>query len=92
MDKSHMDKTQFIPLLPSDSLYPPFIFDQHQEAALDKIVTDLNYLLYVSFKQFWTTVLYNPTLKHCLSSVLSFLHRRWLNNYLSSKLPRDKFD
>lgn len=50
MDKTHMDKTEFIPLLPSESLYSPFLYDKYNEAALIKIVTDLNYLLYVEFK------------------------------------------
>jgi hypothetical protein len=34
MDKSHMDKTEYIPLLPSESMYPPFIFNSFSEAAL----------------------------------------------------------
>ena len=92
MDKSHMDKTNFIPLLPADSLYPPFSYEKYQEAALEKIVSDLNYLLYAPFKQFWTTLLYNPSLKHCISSLLSFMHRRWLNSYVNSKLSPEQFD
>lgn len=27
MDKTHMDKTKFIPLLPDESIYPPFIYN-----------------------------------------------------------------
>ena len=66
MDKSHMVKTQYIPLLDKDSLYEPFIYDKYQEAALRQILLDLNYLLYVPFKTFWATMLYNPYLKYCL--------------------------
>jgi hypothetical protein len=50
MDKSHMDKTEYLPLLPDEAIYPPFIYQAINEAALEKIVTDLNYLLYVNFK------------------------------------------
>ena len=84
MDKTHMDKTQFIPLLPSESLYPPFIYSDLNQAALEKLVTDLNYLLYVDFKTFWATILYNPTIKGALVSCISFMHRRWLNEYVYS--------
>jgi hypothetical protein len=91
MDKSHMDKTQFLPLIPKDCLYPPFTYDKFQEAALEKIVSDLNYLLYANFKQFWTTVLYNISLKHCLASLLSSMHRRWLNDYVATKLTPYQF-
>ena len=66
MDKSHMLKTQYIPLLDKDSLYNPFTYDKYQEAALRQILLDLNHLLYVPFKTFWATMLYNPYLKHCL--------------------------
>ena len=85
MDKTHMDRTEFTALLPTESLYPPFIHDANQQAALQKIVTDLNYLLYVNFKEFWSTLLYNPTIKGTLASVLSSMHRRWLNRYVNSK-------
>jgi hypothetical protein len=91
MDKSHMDRTEFIPLLAKESLYEPFIFQEDSEIALKKIVSDLNYLLYVDFKNFWATILYNPSLKNCLSTCLSFLHRRWMNNYRYSKETEDEF-
>ena len=91
MDKTHMDKTEFVPFVPDDSLYPPFIHSPMQAAAIQKITGDLNYLLYVNFKQFWTTLLYNPSLRHCLSSLLSFLHRRSLNQYLASRQSEEEF-
>lgn len=47
MDKSNMDFTEFIPLLPEDVLYPPFKISPDSTKALLKIVTDLNYLLYL---------------------------------------------
>lgn len=34
MDKTHMDMTEFIPLLPDESIYPPFIYKEINEAAL----------------------------------------------------------
>lgn len=34
MDKTHMDKTEYIPLLPAETMYPPFIFNSYAEAAL----------------------------------------------------------
>ena len=85
MDKTHMDKTEFIPLLPEESLYEPYIYNDINEAAVVKITLDLNYLLYVNFKEFWATVLYNPTLKRCLSSCLTNLNRRCMNRYEYSK-------
>lgn len=91
MDKSHMDRTEFIPMLNAESLYEPFIFSDASEVALKKIVTDLNYLLYTDFKTFWATVLYNPTLKNCLSTCLTFLHRKWMNNYRYSKGTEEEF-
>jgi hypothetical protein len=92
MDKTHMDKTEFVPLLPSEALYPPFIYAPNHLAALEKIASDLNHLLYLDFKAFWATLLYGPTLKPALASCLSFLHRRWLNAYLPSKQSDYDFD
>lgn len=66
-------------------MYEPFTFDKFNEAALKKIVTDLNHLLYIDFKTFWATILYNPSLKICLSTCLAYLHRRWMNAYRYSK-------
>ena len=86
-----MDRTEFIPLLIQDTMYEPFIYKEENEIALKKIVTDLNHLLYIDFKNFWATVLYNPSLKNCLSSCLSFLHRRWLNCYRFSKESEEEF-
>lgn len=31
MDKSHMDRTEFIPLLPTESLYFPFQYEKEGE-------------------------------------------------------------
>jgi hypothetical protein len=92
MDKSHMDRTDFIPLLATESLYAPFIYGETNEIAVKKIVTDLNYLLYTDFKNFWATVLYNPTLKNCLATCLAYLHRRWMNNYRYSQQTEDEFN
>ena len=89
MDKTHMDDTEFLPLLPSDSLYPPFGIDHVK--ILRKIVKDLNYLLYSGFKNFWATILYNPTLKNCLNTCLQFLHRNWLNIYYSDQSERREY-
>lgn len=86
-----MDRTEFIPLLATESLYEPFIFNDVSEVAVKKIVTDLNYLLYTDFKMFWATVLYNPSLKNCLASCLTYLHRRWMNNYRYSKESEEEF-
>ena len=79
MDKTHMDDTEFLPLLDKDSLYPPFVV--LDVVVLRKVVKDLNYLLYLDFKNFWATMLYNPSLKICLNSCLQYLHRGWLNEY-----------
>lgn len=78
MDKNHMDTTEFLPFLPVDSMYYPF---KAQEQAVRKILKDLNYLLYLDFKSFWATLLYNPSLKNSLTTCLQFFHRKWLNNY-----------
>lgn len=86
MDKTHMDNTEFLPFLPEDALYPPFGIDATR--ILRKIVKDLNYLLYLDFKNFWATLLYNPSLKNCLNSCLKFLHRGWLNLYYSDPEQR----
>lgn len=92
MDKSHMDRTEFIPFITNESLYEPFIYTEASVVAIKKITTDLNHLLYVEFKKFWATVLYNPSLKYCLSTCLSYLHRRWMNDYRYSNETDDKFD
>ena len=84
MDKTHMDATEFIPYLADDSLYPPY--KRINNVALKKIVQDLNYLLYVDFKTFWATVLYNPSLKICLCSCLQNMHRKSHNLYVSKEL------
>ena len=78
MDKTHMDSTQFISFVPSDSLYFPYAL---KPQPLRKMVMDLNYLLHLDFKNFWATILYNPSLKNCLTNNLKFLHRRCLNKY-----------
>jgi len=81
MDKSNMDFTEFLPLLPKDVLYPPFKIDSTSTKALLKILTDLNYLLYLDSKNFWATVTYNISFQHCLSSCLSQMSVRWMNKY-----------
>ena len=83
MDKSNMDFTEFIPLLASDMLVPPYtnIPDTTTKALL-KILTDMNYLLYLEPKNFWATVTYNISFQHCLSSCLSQLSCRWMNKYI----------
>ena len=34
-------------------------------------------------------MLYNPTVKHTIVSALTFLHRRWLNKSMASKLTEE---
>ena len=82
MDKSNMDFTDFIPLLPADVFYPPYNISLTSTKALLKILTDLNYLLYLEPKSFWATVTYNISFQHCLSSCLSQLSSRWMNKYI----------
>lgn len=79
MDKTHMDSTEFLSFVPADALYFPYALPGLH--ALKKMVTDLNYLLYLDFKSFWATILYNPSLKNCLTNCLKFFHRRCLNKY-----------
>jgi len=81
MDKSNMDFTEFIPLLPEDVLYPPFKISVNSAKALLKIVTDMNYLLYLEPKNFWATVTYNISFNRCLSSCLSQMSVKWMNKY-----------
>lgn len=83
-----MDPTEFIPYLPDDSLYPPY--NRINNLPLKKIVQDLNYLLYVDFKAFWATVLYNPSLKICLCSCLQNLHRKTLNLYTAKSVDQEE--
>ena len=78
MDKTHMDSTEFIPFLPDDALYFPYKLDPK---SLRTLVKDLNYLLYLDFKNFWASLLYNPSLKNCLTTCLRFFHRKCLNKY-----------
>lgn len=78
MDKTHMDNTQFVPFLPEDALYP----DSNVNTKVLRIITrDLNYLLNCDFKTFWATLLYNPSLKICLSTCLQNFHRQAFNDY-----------
>jgi len=70
MDKSNMDYTNFVPILLSDVMYPPYAFTTDSVKLLKKLLTDFNYLLYIDFKKFWATLLYNPSLKNCISNCL----------------------
>jgi hypothetical protein len=49
--------------------------------AILKILTDMNYLLYLEPKNFWATVTYNISFGRCLSSCLSQLSCKWMNKY-----------
>lgn len=83
MDKTHMEPVEYPSFLPSDSMYPPFVFTEGQEHVLRTMLKELNYVLYLDFKNFWATILYNPTFKTCIHSCLTYFHRRWLNEYIS---------
>ena len=91
MDKTHMETTQYLPYLPNDSLYPNFQYSEDAVRILRTIVKDLNYLLYLNFKNFWATLLYNPTLKICIQSCLKSFHCRWMNEYINKQsIPDEK--
>jgi hypothetical protein len=81
MDKSNMDYTNFVPISLADVLNPPYNFTNETINLLKKLITDFNYLLYIDFKKFWATLLYNPSLKNCISNLFETLSVKALNIY-----------
>lgn len=80
-----MHKAEFLCFLPDDSIYfvkRTKLLDEDLKLITHKILGELNYTLYLSFREFWATVLYNSTIRKCLESCLTYFHRRKYNQYL----------
>lgn len=56
--------------------------DLSLKITMRELLKQLNWLRYLSFKEFWATVQFNLSLKYCLESCLLFLQRRKYNEYL----------
>lgn len=64
-------------------MYPPYNVSEPSLMTLRTTLKELNFMLYVDFKRFWATLLYNPSFKVCIHSCIQFFHRKWLNDYIS---------
>lgn len=80
-----MRNTEYPCFLPSDAIYyvtRSNLLNTDMRFMIRKMLGELNYLLYLSFKEFWSTLLYSPSLKKCLESCLSFFNRKKYNQYV----------
>lgn len=80
-----MHRSDFLCFLPQDAIYytnRANLLNDDLKLVLRRMVGELNYMLYLTFQEFWATVLYNSTFRKCLESCLTYFNRRKYNQYL----------
>jgi|JI6StandDraft_1071083.scaffolds.fasta_scaffold03249_7 hypothetical protein len=90
IDKSQMYRAEFLCFLPQDAIYyvnRSNLLNEDLRLVLRRMLGELNYLLYLDFQEFWATVMYNPSLRKCLESCLTYFNRRKYNQYLREDFP-----